>query len=483
MKLMKKLAIFAFLVVLLSMGVMAIEDRDKDDIEITITTENNQITANDFAIFDVAVASNLLRDSDFFIAKNFYSDKWRVTADPYIVSVQSGFSKKTRLKVVPLGFLAQGKYNLIITVESRDKAIIKEVPLEVEIIPFGEENVKTDLIIDSKIDPRSGTIARVKLENLFNYDIEEVTILFTSELFDFKREVSLEANEIKIEKFNLEFDETVELGEYLFKVNVKSGHEVLGGANKKIELTSYTEVTEKVFRSNNFNKRIIVTRENTGTEESSETVNLELTSFERFLAKYSDQPDEIENVGGKYVVHWIFNLSPGDRKDIVVTLPYGTYLAILLLIIVFIYIALYVSRKKVVLIKRVADVHKDREGIKGIKIILHLTNRGNKAIHKIRVIDYLPKLVAASNKDFTTMRPSKVQRSHDGRMRLVWDLDGLDRGEERIISYIAKSKLSIIGKLTLPDAVVEYHSGKKYIHVRSNKLTLLTQASEKEEES
>jgi len=65
-------------------------------------------------------------------------------------------------------------------------------------------------------------------------------------------------------------------------------------------------------------------------------------------------------------------------------------------------------------------------------------------------------------------------------LRLVWDLDGLDRGEERIISYIARSSLSIIGKLLLPEAVVEYQTGRSHVHVRSNKLTLLTKASEKE---
>ena len=479
---MRKLALLVFFVLILSFGVNA-KEQARDDVEVTITSENNQITANDFAIFDVRVASNLLRNSDFFVAKNFYSDKWRVTADPYILSVQSGYGETTRLKVTPLGFLAPGKYNLILTVESRDKTVVKEVPLEVEIIPFGEENVKTDLIVDDKIDPRTGAVARIKLENLFNHDVEDVTILFTSELFDFKREVELKANEIKIEKFNLEFETNVALREYLFRVNVKSGHEVLGGASKKVEFTPYAEVTEKIFRSNNFNKKIVVTKENTGTEESTETVSIELTSFENLLATYNVKPDEVESGDGTHTAFWTFNLNPGDRRDIIITLPYGTYLAGLLLIIVVIYMGLYVSRKKVVLVKRVMDVHKDQEGIRGIKIILHLTNRGNKAIHKIRVIDYLPKLVAASSKDFTTMKPSKVQRSADGRMRLVWDLDGLDRGEERIISYVAKSKLSIIGRLALPDAVVEYYSGRKYVHVCSNKLTLLTKESEKEKKS
>jgi len=112
-----------------------------------------------------------------------------------------------------------------------------------------------------------------------------------------------------------------------------------------------------------------------------------------------------------------------------------------------------------------------------------LKNKGNKAIEKIRVIDYLPSLVAASSQDFGSMKPTRTQKSLDGRMRLVWDFDGLGRKEERILSYIAKSNLSIIGKLLLPEAVVEYQTGKKLYHVRSNKLTLLTKASAKEKKS
>ena len=475
---MKKIGVFLFLVLVL--GSVGYGQVSEQDVEVTVQTQENQITANEFAIFDLNIVNGLLRDSDFFVAKNFYSDKWRVIADPYIVSVGSGYSKTTQLKVMPLGFLTPGKYNLLIKVESRDKAISKEIPLEVEIIPFGEENVKTDLIIDDKVDPRLGAVARVKLENLFNYDIETVKIVLSSELMTLEREVGLNANEKKVEKFNLEFEDDVELKEYVFNVIVKSEREILGGANKRVELSPYSEVTEKIFRSNNFNKKIVVTRENTGTEDSVERVKLELSNFEKFLARFNVKPESVENVNGKQIVSWEFGLTPGERKDIVVTLPYGTYLSVLFLIVLLVYMVLYMSRKKVILVKRVIDVTKDKEGIRGIKIILHLTNRGNKAIHKIRVIDYLPKLVAASGKDFGTMRPSKVQRSLDGRMRLVWDLDGLDRGEERIISYIAKSKLSIIGKLSLPDAVVEYHSGRKYKHVKSNKLTLLTKASREE---
>ena len=307
-----------------------------------------------------------------------------------------------------------------------------------------------------------------------------MTITFSSDLFDIKRDIKLKAKEKKVEKFDLSFDDNVQLDDYLFTVSVKSGRDVLGGANKKVALSPYSEVTEKVFRTNNFNKKIVITKENTGTQISTEAIKLELTNFERILARYNLQPDKIEKIEGKHVLAWTFFLEPGEKRDIIITLPYGTYLTLLLIVVLLIYLISYLTKSKVVLVKKVIDIDKDSEGIRGVKVILHLSNRGNKAYHKIRVIDYMPRLVAAGSKDFGTMPPSKVQRSHDGRMRLIWDLDGLDRGEERIISYVARSKLSIIGKLLLPEAVVEYHTGRKYVHVKSNKLTLLTGASEKE---
>ena len=466
------------LVFLLSFSVFAQEK--KDPVEINVVRSENKITANDAAIFEVSISNNQLRNTDFFIAKNFFSERWRVAAQPYILSVESGFSRNTQLRIAPSKFLVPGEYKLVIGIESRDGSFKEELLLEIEVIPFGEDNVRTELIVDDKIDPRIESTVRVELENLFNYNIDDVNIQLESDLFEFENNIELKANEKRVEKFELNFPADVKLGEYEFSVVVKTGKDVLGAANKKVLLAPYSEVTEKIFRSNKFNKNIVITKENTGTEKSSEEVNLELTWIEKILARYNIPPDSVNKADGKYIVRWFFSIEPGERVDIIVNLPYGTYLSILLITLLLVYLIFYITRRKVVLVKKIIDVTKDSEGIKGVKIILHLTNRGNKAIEKIRIIDYLPKMVAASGKDFGTMKPTRVQKSMDGRLRLVWDLDGLDRGEERIISYIARSSLSIIGKLLLPEAVVEYQTGRSHVHVRSNKLTLLTKASEKE---
>ena len=456
-----------------------------EGVEIEINEIKGVITANDVAEYDLVISNNMGKDMDFFVAKSFYSEKWRVVADPYFVSTASGFSRSTKLHISPTGFLIPADYKFVITVESRDKSYSKEIPVDVKVVPFGDENVKTELIVEDKIDPRLGSVARVSLDNLYNFDIDNVKLEFNSELFSFDRDFKLKANEKRVEIFQLSFNEDAKLGEYKFNAVVKTGdgNYILGRAVEEVILSPYSEVTGKVFISNKFNKKILITKENTGTEERKEQVKIELSVIENLLSRFNVQPDSIDKVDGKYLAEWKFLLEPGDRKDIVVTIPYGTYLLILLVISLLTYITYYVTKRKVVLVKKVINVTKDREGIRGIKIILHLKNKGNKAIEKIRVIDYLPSLVAASSQDFGSMKPTRTQKSLDGRMRLVWDFDGLGRKEERILSYIAKSNLSIIGKLLLPEAVVEYQTGKKLYHVRSNKLTLLTKASAKEKKS
>lgn len=477
---MNKLLTLVILAVFLVSASVLAQTTGSKGVELSVKNVKDSINANNIAEFDIVIMNNMQKNSDFFIAKNFYNEKWRVTADPYLVSVDSGFSRSTRISVQPTRFMLPAKYKLVVLVESRDKTFSKEVPLEVEIIPFGDDNVKTELIIDDKIDPRVGSTARVSLENLYNFGISNVRLSLYSDLFSFEKNFNLKPNEKRVEKFQLNFDDDADFGEYVINAVVMTEDSILGRDDKNVVLSPYSEVTEKIFRSDNFNKKIIITKENTGTEKSSEEVRVELSTIEKMLARFNAKPDSLEKVDDKYLAVWKFELDPGDRKDVIVALPYGTYLLIVIVVALLAYIVTYLTSTKVVLKKKVMNVTKDRDGIKGVKIILHLKNKGNKAVERIRIIDYMPRLIAATSQDFGTMRPTRVQRSPDGRTRLVWDLEGLKRGEERIMSYVAKSRLSIIGKLLLPEAVAEYQVGRKHYHKKSNRLTLLTRASKQE---
>ena len=127
--------ILVFALLSLSAFVYA-QETDSRGVEVKVSDVRGVITANDVAEFDLVISNNVGKDMDFFIAKNFYSEKWRVTAEPYLLNVNSGSSKSTKLRVNPTKFLTPADYKIIIIVESRDKSFSKEVALDVKLIPI-----------------------------------------------------------------------------------------------------------------------------------------------------------------------------------------------------------------------------------------------------------------------------------------------------------------------------------------------------------
>jgi ribosomal protein S10 len=61
------------------------------------------------------------------------------------------------------------------------------------------------------------------------------------------------------------------------------------------------------------------------------------------------------------------------------------------------------------------------------------------------------------------MKPSRMTKTTAKGTILHWDLDKLDAFEERIITYRLKSKLRVVGDMSLPRAKVKftYGAGKK----------------------
>ena len=53
-----------------------------------------------------------------------------------------------------------------------------------------------------------------------------------------------------------------------------------------------------------------------------------------------------------------------------------------------------------------------------------------------------------------TLKPSRILQHHKKGLIVKWNIASLDAFEERIISYKIKSKLSILGTLTLPPMTV-----------------------------
>ena len=120
--------------------------------------------------------------------------------------------------------------------------------------------------------------------------------------------------------------------------------------------------------------------------------------------------------------------------------------------------------------RKTATVIATKEGgISELKVIIEIINRSKKQIKHVKIIDNVPRIAElAKEYDVGTVKPDKVVQ-HERKGTLVkWSLDEVDPGEERVISYKVKSKLSILGGVTLPSAAAKFEFGKRQRTANSN---------------
>lgn len=442
---------------------------------------NDQIRSLEgYATFDLIVVNDDRKDRDIFITFP-YSTDWRVNIDPYLLRIPSKGSDKATIQTFSLDDQNVGTFELVLNVKSRDKEINENFPYRVTVIPFNGDEVLTKLVIPERVDPRVTTNIKLKLENLRKSDLEDLEVFIKSgDLFSERRFLDLKAGEIRLEEFSFDFsDKMPEPGNYEVKAEVKYGEKVLGSSKEEFLLAGFTDVVEKVNIEGNFLKKVAtVSKINGGTRDKDERIVIKISRFNKMFTTFDKQPDKFSRIEDEYVVEWNFSLGSGETFTVNITTNYTTTFWSLVIVILVLYFAYQMIRKKIVVSKKVISVSKDRDGISGMKVILHLRNRSRRNVQDIRLVDVLPSLIGTSPHSFGTLYPTKVSKTALGNIKLIWHIGDLHKGEERIISYVARSRLSIIGKLILPSAVVSYSQNGKVVKSKSNKLTLLTAITE-----
>ena len=111
---------------------------------------------------------------------------------------------------------------------------------------------------------------------------------------------------------------------------------------------------------------------------------------------------------------------------------------------------------------------KSNGGISEMKIILVVKNTGGN-LNRVQVVDRLPKIIKKPA-EYGVVKPTNVKHSELGGTMILWDLQNLVRGEERVISYKIKSDIHVVGRLHMPVASVRYRTNKgKLVVVDSNR--------------
>ena len=88
-----------------------------------------------------------------------------------------------------------------------------------------------------------------------------------------------------------------------------------------------------------------------------------------------------------------------------------------------------------------------------------------KYLERIKIVDKIPHLVKLYER-FGAIEPDKIDTNN---RRIEWNIESLNKQEERIFTYIIYSKIGVVGRFELPEAKAVYEKEGKVKHATSNR--------------
>lgn len=304
--------------------------------------------------------------------------------------------------------------------------------------------------------------ATIMVNNLENTNLNNLKLRFKSIFFDSTKEISLKPYEKKtigLEITNPKMAEVV-AGKYVVTTEI----ELEGVQTKSDSVVSYLEKSGTSVSSETSGLLIRtteITKKNEGNTKVTDRIEVKKNILTRLFTSFSATPLSTERNGLIVNYVWERDLKPAESWTVRYTTNY-TFPVLFVLLIAFAAFMVYIySRTTVVLQKRVTFV-KTKGGEFAVKVKLHIKAR--KPVESIEISDRIPGATKLYEKD-----ENKGYRIEQATRRIIWDIDRLNAGEERVFSYIIYSTISIVGKFELPSAVARFTKDGKTQHVYSNR--------------
>lgn len=379
----------------------------------------------------------------------------------------------TKLFVRPLN-VNPGAYWVPLTVKMVGSNLKdeKDVLLEIQSLIPPEQSylpaIRGEVYMQDDIDPRDELKIRVKLKNQNRRTLDKVDVKIRSNTINKDYEATLEPLEEKELKFFIKLPPRTPPQEDLIKVTIivpeKDQAFRFDLDPMPLEILDYRDFKEEVKTEEGFLKTTyLVTLVNNGNIPYADQYKVESSFFKNIFVTTVPRAEKIK---GNLI--WDVELQSGESELIMYTFNFQPLLIIAIVLIV-LSISYYLFRSPVILKKTATVIATKEGGISELKVIIEVVNRSKKAIKKIKLIDTVPRIAQlAHDYDIGTLKPDNVVK-HERKGTLVkWNIDSIDPGEERVISYKVKSKLSILGGVTLPSAAAKFEFGKRHRTANSN---------------
>lgn len=443
------------------------------DFDTSYTSLTKNVYPGMEAEFEVTITSNINKVTNVVVVPNEFSSNpfsevfEYVRINPEKLSFGGQETKKVRVKARILEDAAPNKVYMFSVKfrNAKNQELLEEQNIKVE-VSLPEELVIFETNFPDEVIAKRNFKFDLRATDKYNIDLSDVKIEIREAKGNIiEKDINTDLSyDIPYEEETIiDINPNAQPGSYVLEIRVLINEKVRGYYSKKFNVIRNPDVKEKTVRDSRFLiEKVRFIKSNEGNTEQEESFYYDANWFSKIFTTYGTEPTEKQS---KALV-WAFTLEPGKTYEVDVQTDYRGLCLIILILILLGILGVYFFGKKIAIRKEVFKV-KHESGLSELKIMLHVKNRGTE-VRDMEIIDFLPKLIHPVKGNYSTLEPFKVQRGSLG-LKLIWKLDRLRFGEERIITYRVGSSLNIIGSITLPRAVVKYHFGKRIIQVRSKK--------------
>jgi len=457
---MKKVGIILglFLIVLQLSLISAIDVtiKEKEISSLAISSINKP------AIFDLEITNNRPKADEF----QLYSTAGVVDLKPKNTFIIEGNSTKTiTLEAYPRK--ADGYYSFEYKIKDSDNEIHRD-DLAIRIVELKDafEVYAEDINPDSKI-------ASVRFKNIGGHSFTDIKVDISSVFFDYSESFLLGAKEEKLFEIPINKDTADSLlaGPYIINTKVTiSGSVADIGSIIRFNEHSNLETTET-------NEGILLIRQETiKTNKGNVPIDVEIVSKKNFFpalfTTFNIAPTNKDSIGANKYYIFEKRLGPNESLKVVEKTNWWILIIVVASIVPIVYFARKYILTKLRVIKKATFV-KTRGGEFALKISIVVKARD--FVERIKIVDKLPGMVKLYER-YGTITPDKVDTKN---RRLEWNVDSLDKGEERVFSYIIYSKMGVVGKFELPEAEALYEFKGKIKEIVSNRSFFINEPDKK----
>ncbi len=243
------------------------------------------------------------------------------------------------------------------------------------------------------------------------------------------------------QQLQLKLPVNVSPGEEMLKLSITRGESTIENISQSLTVEEVTEVR----KTSEIDDRILVNKktlkvENLGNAPKKVRLNASIPSYLESLTVFSQEPNKTETGQGDTTYYWSFNIERGETKSVSYTTRYWPPLVLITVIVA----GLLVIRK---IQSSISVSKKVIQKEDGLKVRISVRNSSGSEFESLELKDFVPD-IASVKREFEIAEPV-IRKTNDGT-RLVWELEDLSPGEERVLEYTIEPLYEVEGGVNLP---------------------------------